>query len=62
MIFDNVTTREKAEAYKATNDILLASLSEIRQLSKKKPDAMLTTTKVTIVNRVLFDLLAFLQQ
>ena len=51
-----VTTEEAVSTYLATNNIFLGLLKEIRELSKKKPDAVLSVGKVKIVNRVLKDL------
>jgi hypothetical protein len=62
MKFKHKTTEATAEAYEATEGVFSALLSEVRELSKKKPDAMLTAAKVKIVNRVLVDLLAFLRR
>lgn len=53
---EKVTTKEAVSTYLATNDIFLGLLKEIRELSKKKPDAVLSAGKVKIVNRVLEDL------
>lgn len=55
-----VTTEESVAVYQATNDIFLGLLKEIRELSKKKPDAIMSVGKVTIINRVLEDLKLFL--
>lgn len=51
-----VTTEESVAIYNATNDIFLGLLKEIRELSKKKPDAIMSAGKVGIINRVLEDL------
>ena len=59
--FKNVTTPEFVAAYNATNGIFEGLLKEIRELSKKKPDATLSAAKVKIVNRVLTDLKLFLE-
>ena len=50
------TTKESVAIYLATNDIFLGILREIRELSKKKPDAIMSAGKVRIINRVLEDL------
>ena len=55
-----VTTEQSVAAYEATNAILLGLLKEIRELSKKKPDATMSPGKVSIINRVLKDLKIFL--
>lgn len=50
------TTEEAVSTYLATNNIFLGLLKEIRELSKKKPDAVLSEGKVKIINLVLNDL------
>lgn len=49
------------DAYDATNAIFLAVQSEIKELSRKKPEAVMNTFKVTQVNRILADLHQFLK-
>jgi len=39
-----------------------ALLHEVRELSKKKPDATLSDSKVKLINNVLNDLMTFLKQ
>ena len=51
-----VTTENSVAIYKATNAIFLGLLQEIRELSKKKPDSIMSAGKVSIINRVLEDL------
>lgn len=51
-----MTTEESVAIYNATNAIFLGLLKEIRELSKKKPDAIMSAGKVGIINRVLEDL------
>lgn len=51
-----VTTEKFVEIYKATNAIFLGILKEIRELSKKKPDAIMSAGKVSLINKVLDDL------
>lgn len=51
-----VTTEDSVAIYNATNAIFLGLLKEIRELSKKKPDAIMSSGKVSIINRVLEDL------
>ena len=50
------TTEESVATYLATNGIFIGLFKEIRELSKKKPDAIMSTGKVKIINRVLEDL------
>ncbi|RBI67359.1 hypothetical protein DQ400_09440 [Vreelandella sulfidaeris] len=57
-----VTTEEYVAIYNATNAIFLGLLKEIRELSKKKPDAIMSAGKVSIINRVLEDLRLFLDK
>lgn len=47
------TTDAKVEAYRASIEVFRGLLSEIRELSKKKPDASMSAMKVRLVNRVL---------
>jgi len=51
-----VTTEDSVAIYNATNAIFLGLLKEIRELSKKKPDAIMSAGKTGIINRVLEDL------
>ena len=51
-----VTTEDSVAIYNATNAIFLGLLQEIRELSKKKPDSIMSVGKVSILNRVLEDL------
>lgn len=57
-----VTTEDSVAIYDATNAIFLGLLKEIRELSKKKPDAIMSAGKVSIINRVLEDLKLFLNK
>ncbi len=59
--FEHVTTNETVETYTSSSGIFESLLMEIRELSKKKPEATLSKEKVKIVNRVLEDLLTFLK-
>lgn len=47
------TSREKAELCEATLSLLEAMHVEFKELSKKKPEAVLSKSKVKIVNRLL---------
>lgn len=58
--FPNITTLPRVHEYKASNDIFEALLAEVKELSKKKPDATMNAGKVKIVNRVLSNLLTVL--
>ena len=56
-----VTTDAIVRSYKASEPIFSGLLGEIRELSKKKPEATMSPGKVKIINRVLADLLLFLK-
>jgi hypothetical protein len=58
--FEHVTTEAVVEAYESSSGIFAGLLSEVRELSKKKPEATMSTGKVKIINRVLSDLINFL--
>lgn len=47
------TTDTKVAAYKSSIEIFGGLLKEMRELSKKKPDASMSAMKVRLVNRVL---------
>lgn len=53
MDLTKVTTEDSVQTYLATNDVFSGLIKEIRELSKKKPDAIMSKGKVRIVNRVL---------
>lgn len=59
--FPNITTHEKVDEYKASHDVFASLLREVKELSKKKPDASMSAGKVKIVNRVLQNLLTVLE-
>jgi hypothetical protein len=59
--YEHITTAAHVEIYEAGNDIFGALLEEVRELSKKKPEATMSPGKVKIVNRVLKDILTFLK-
>lgn len=56
-----VTTDALVEEYEASNEVFNALLNEVKELSKKKPDATMNAGKVKIVNRVLQNLLTVLE-
>ncbi len=58
--FEDVTTEAAVSMYQASTPIFEGLIKEIRELSKKKPDATMSAGKVKIINRVLNDLLQFL--
>jgi hypothetical protein len=55
-----VTTEAIVRNYQATEPIFASLLAEVRELSKKKPEATMSPGKVKIINRVLVDLLVYL--
>lgn len=59
--FEHVTTDAVVEAYTSCTPIFAGVLQEVRELSKKKPEATISAAKVKIINRILDDLLAFLK-
>ena len=54
--FAYVTTNAAVEVYEASSSVFAGLLSEMRELSKKKPDTTLSKSKVKILNRVLTDI------
>lgn len=61
MDLSNTTTQESVATYEATNAIFIGLIKEIRELSRKKPDATMSAGKVKIINRVLADLKKILE-
>lgn len=59
--FEDVTTDAAVSTYQASTPIFEGLIKEIRELSKKKPDATMSAGKVKIINRVLNDLLQVLK-
>lgn len=60
--FDHITTEKYTLVYEAVSDIFFGLIKEMRELSKKKPDATLSTEKVLILNRVLSDAKSILSE
>ncbi|WP_254443354.1 hypothetical protein [Ruegeria arenilitoris] len=56
-----ITTWAVVDEYIASNDVFEALLREVKELSRKKPDATMSKAKVKIVNRVLENLLTVLE-
>lgn len=46
-------TTEKVELYEVVRPLLGAMYSEFKELSKKKPDAVVSKAKIKVVNRLL---------
>jgi hypothetical protein len=61
-VFSNITDADKVAIYEATNGIFDGLIGEIRELSKKKPEATLNSGKVKLINRVLIDLKSLLDK
>ena len=59
--YEHVTSLQAVAVYEATSPIFSGLLSEMRELSKKKPDTTLNKNKVMILNRMLQDLQAVLK-
>jgi hypothetical protein len=59
--FEHVTTDAFVEIYESSSPIFEAIFREVRGLSKKKPEATMSASKVKVINRVLTDLLIILK-
>lgn len=59
--FEHVTTNAAVATYEASAPIFAGLLKEVRELSRKKPEATMGASKVKLVNRVLTDLLTILK-
>lgn len=59
--FEYITTNAAVETYTSSAPIFEGLLKEVRELSKKKPEATMSAGKVKIINRVLTDLLTILK-
>jgi hypothetical protein len=55
------TTRARVKIYETTKPLLDAMQTELRELSKKKPEATLSKSKVSMINRLLTDLAELLK-
>ena len=51
MEFEYVTTEATVATYDASSEIFAGILSEMRELSKKRPDTTLNKHKVKLINR-----------
>ena len=54
-------TQEKFDVYRACSGVFDGLFFEMRELSKKKPEATLSESKVKILNRVLSDIKGVLE-
>ena len=59
--FDHVTTDAAIQVYTSAKGVFEALLHEVRELSRKKPDATMSSSKVQLINNVLKDLLEILK-
>jgi hypothetical protein len=59
--FKHITTDAAVATYKSATGVFAALLTEVRELSKKKPDATMSASKVKLINNVLSDLLTILE-
>jgi hypothetical protein len=59
--YEHVTTDAAVRVYESTRPIFQSLLKEIKELSRKKPEATMSAGKVKIINRVLNDLLTILK-
>ncbi len=60
--YEHVTTAAIVNTYTSASTIFQGLLKEVRELSRKKPDATMSPAKVKLINRVLTDLLGFLKE
>ncbi|MFZ0496944.1 MAG: hypothetical protein WBE80_04725 [Methylocella sp.] len=60
--YEHVTTNAAVETYESSSGIFGSLLTEVKEFSKKKPEATMSAGKVKIINRVLEDLLTFLKE
>jgi hypothetical protein len=58
---EDTTTAERVAQYQALMPLLEAMFREFRELAKKKPDGALNKRKVAMVNRLLKDVLAIVE-
>lgn len=59
--FKHITTEAAVATYTSAIGVFTALLHEVRELSKKKPDATMSPSKVKLINTVLDDLLTVLK-
>lgn len=59
--YEHVTRTATVADYHTGSIVFDGLIKEIRELSKKKPDATMSAGKVKIINRVLLDLINFLK-
>lgn len=59
--FEHVTTAAAVKTYESALGVFHALLHEVRELSRKKPDATLSKNKVKLINNVLADLMQIVE-
>lgn len=59
--FEDVTSDLRVNMYESGVGVFNALLREVRELSKKKPDATLSAGKVKLINNVLDDMLVIVE-
>ena len=59
--FEHITTDAAVATFTSATGVFTALLHEVRELSKKKPDATMSPSKVKLINAVLDDLLTVLK-
>lgn len=59
--FPHTTTQAFVDIFESTQPVFAGILSEVRELSKKKPEATMSESKVKLINRVLSDILEILK-
>lgn len=60
--FKAVTSEAAVETYKVSRPTFQTLLTEVKELSRKKPDATMNAAKVRVINRVLADALNILER
>jgi hypothetical protein len=60
--YEHVTTNAAVETYETSSGIFGSLLTEVKELSKKRPEATMSAGKVKIINKVVEDLLTFLKE
>ena len=48
-----MTSQDKVDTYEKVRDVFVSLLHEVRELSKKKPEIVMSESKVKLINRVL---------
>lgn len=61
-VLENVTSSASVHVFEASSGVFHGLLAEMRELSKKKPDATLSKSKVRILNRILTDIRGILRE